>query len=463
MTRRGWYDPRIYGPLAMTLRKVNKVSLPMSMALVAAAAYSAARANYLMLVVMVSLAAVSAFLPRLVKGAVMRSVGAGINDEVPALLAMLIPFVASAKDLASILISASDSLKLKFIGFEARRLRYLLSTGYDERRALRILADTTPSSQLREVIRELLNAEEMGLSRSRVASMLYSRALDSVKRSWSNFVKLGESMSEVMTTLTISAAILMPLAMFGSTAIAIPLASLAIVLSPAMAILLVLSRPKLGEPDGGWHVMAVTLLSVLTSSALLFLGKPMLALALLAAASIYGEVRWIEASRSLRSSLRALREASERARLGLPFVDVLRSASSLGRSLVNSIIKAESVAGKIGIGAAIQNLSDLIYDSLRSRESIQVETYIMLALAIASPVIAAASIAILVNYIASSAISGLFNLAASSYALRAVTIMAPVSPLPSSALYRGKYMSSTPSLLALAALIMAMHAVVRIP
>ncbi|ADL18623.1 hypothetical protein ASAC_0216 [Acidilobus saccharovorans 345-15] len=442
-------DPRIYGPLVTTLNTIDAVSpiLAVVFFIAAGASYVALHAHYLLILVLASLGVIVFFLPELSRRLLASLLGSGINDEMPSLLAVMIPYVASSRDLSAVLVTASESLGLKFSRVETRRLSYLLAAGYDERRALRILADTTPSSRLREVIRELLTVEEMGLSRLRAAVNLYARTMDAVKSTWQSYAKLGETITEAMTTLIVSAAVLLPLSLFGSSNLLIPLAVLMMVLSPSLAILLALLRPKLGEPEGGWWVAGLTIGSAVAASLIMFLGRYLAALIILTLATIVSEASWARLSKRFAESLRLLREASERARLGLPFADVLSRASMLGKSIINAIVSSDKVAGRVGIGPALQSFVDIFYESLRSLKSLQVEAYILMGISAVAPAISLVGVYALVNYIASSSLSSMLtNTLSVQYAARLLMAMSPLSTLPAASLHRGRRMSPAASL-----------------
>ncbi|MFP3312126.1 MAG: type II secretion system F family protein [Acidilobus sp.] len=460
MMRRKLSDPRLYGPLAITLNKLNAISAPLSVAAFTSALLSrfALHLNYAVPTAFAAFGALFIVMPALARKLAMSLLGSGIDDEMPALLAVMIPYVASSRDLASVLTTAAESLKLRFVRNESRRLQYLLSAGYDERRALRILADTTPSARLRDVLRELLAVEELGLSRARAATELYSRTMDAIKVSWQSYAKLGETITEAITTIIVSAAVLLPLSFFGNADLLMPLAVLVMVLSPSLAMMLAMLRPRLGEPDGSWWVAGLTISSTSLASLLLFLDRYLPAALALLATSIISEASWIRLSRRVASSLRLLREASERARLGLPFGDVISRASVLGKSVVQALLDSDRVAGRIGVGPAIQGFADILYESLRSLRSLQVEAYVLMGVSAVAPAIALAGVYAIANYISSSSLSlMLSNVASVTYASRLLLAISPLSTLPTAALYRGRRMSSTPSLVALLLSLAALH------
>jgi len=266
--RKAFYDPRLYGRAARWLRATERASLPVSASLaLASAVVLLTLRDPLWAVVLAASAAFSAAAPYIAARTYSYVVASGTEGELPAALAFLIPYASSSRDLANLLVYAARELKLRFLGREAWRLEALMASGNDERAALRFLADTSPSQRLRLIITELLNAEELGLPRSRLVATLYSRTLDLVRTSWSNYVKVGEVVVEGVITLVASATILVPIAVIGSASLLAPLAAISAAISIGSALLLAFERPRLGDLEGGWSIGGLTLTAAVLASA----------------------------------------------------------------------------------------------------------------------------------------------------------------------------------------------------
>ncbi len=442
-----WYDPRLYGPHSKELTRLRALSMPAS----AAAAFLALTSLIALRDTALSVAlAVGAFLVWLTPSITIKVrsyiLSSGIEAELPAALALLIPYAASSRDLANLLIYAARELRLRFLGQETWRLEALLSTGMDERGALRFIADTSPSQRLRAIVRELLGAEELGVPRSRLVATIYSRALEMVRQAWSGYVRTGEVIVEGVITLVASTAILVPLVAFGGLQ-AIPiLAALAAALSGGSALALILMRPSLGDLEGGWDIGSATLTSALLSSLLLSKGYILTSIALLAPAALYSELANVRAARGVEQAVAKLREAATRARLGLSFDEHLRLAAPAGGRLVEAAAKAYRIAGRVGLGGAMESFADLVSDALRLVSSVKLEGTLLEAISAAVPAVSAIALRLLTSYVMSTAIAGGLGLTPLYSSMGVLAFIAPLAPLPASALQRGRRLSAAPSL-----------------
>ena len=455
---RGWYDPRLYGPISRRLAAIERASVPLSIAVGAISPVAFLMRRSLILASSLALTAlILAFLPRIVVRIESQLAASGLEAELPAAIALLIPYVASSRDLANLLIYAARELRLRFLGREAWRLSALLSSGMDERAALRFLADTTPSQRLRTVIRELLSAEELGVSRSRLVAAMYSRALDMARTAWSGYVKVGEVVVEGVITLVASIAVLVPLAAFGGLQVMPVLAAMAVALSVGSAIALIVMRPTLGDVEGGWCVGAASLAAVILSSILASRGSIPLAIAVLLPASIYAEIQGVRAERLAEQAIAWLREAASRARLGLPFEDQLRQAAPAGGRLVRAAAAAYRIAGRVGLGGAIESFADLVAEALRSVRATRLEGMVLEAISAAVPAVSAVALKLMASYVASTPFMGALGLTSLSGSMGVLAFMAPLAPLPAAALQRGRRLSPAFSLLSVLALAIALR------
>ena len=455
--RKAFYDPRLYGRAARWLRATDRASLPVSASLaLASAVVLLMLRDPLWAVVLAASAAFSAAAPYIAARTYSYVVASGTEGELPAALAFLIPYAASSRDLANLLVYAARELKLRFLGREAWRLEALMASGNDERAALRFLADTSPSQRLRLIITELLNAEELGLPRSRLVATLYSRTLDLVRTSWSNYVKVGEVVVEGVITLVASAAILVPIAVIGSASLLAPLAAISAAISIGSALLLAFERPRLGDLEGGWSIGGLTLTAAVLASAFTAWGRIAIAVAVLAIAAVYSESLNVVAERKASLAAAKLREAAARARLGMTFDEQLRLAAPAGGKVVEAVAKAFRVAGRVGLGGAIESFADVINDAMRAVSSVRVEGILLESLSAVVPAVSAVAIRVMASYVASSTVFAFLGLGSLAGSLNVLLFMAPLAPLPAAALQRGRRMSATPSLASLVTTLLAM-------
>ncbi|MGC9209667.1 MAG: hypothetical protein ACP5FT_00105 [Acidilobus sp.] len=452
MRRRGWYDPRVYGPASRWLNLLNALSVPASIStlLIAVAIYVTTR-KLLLPATIAALAVVIALSSRLAVRLYSYVISSGVEGELPAALALLIPYAASSRDLANLLIYAAKELRLRFLSKETWRLRALLATGMDERSALRYLANTTSSQRLREVVRELLNAEELGVSRSRLATEIYSRALNMTRSVWSAYAKVGEVLVEGVITLVASIAILVPVAAIGMAQILPLLGTVSAVVSVGSALALIVMRPELGDVEGGWAIGLVTLSSTLLAAMLLFRGFYVPALALLAAAAAYTELASVRLERGLTTAIARLREAATRARLGLSFEEQLSAASSASGKIVEAVARAYRIAGRVGLGGAMEAFADLLSDAVRAVQSVRLEGVLLEAISAVVPSISIVALKMMASYVASAPFLGPIGMSSLAGSIGVITFTAPLAPLPAAALQRGRRLTAGPSLLAVIA------------
>ena len=454
---RRWYDPRLYGRYASLLSRASGLA-PLGAALAVAAAALYFRGLSRLALIAGLLAAPVLAAPYWVAGLVNFVQASGIDEELPVLMAALIPFASSSYDLATLLATLPERLGLKFLRNESYRLRAYLNTGLDERRALRELARTTPSRSLRDVIRELLTAEELGTSRHRMAMVLYERAMSYIKSSWSRYAKAAEALTEGLVTLLVSIVVLLPMFSLSGPQVMAASMALFLLLSTSSTVALALMRPRLGDVEGGAGVLALTLAAAAASAALLFYGRAVVAVALLAAASVVTEALWRRAAASLAAAERGLREAAERARLGLGFADELASLGPVGKGIVGAVIYAGGLVGVSKAGRALEALAEVVSESINTMRSLAQESAMLAALSAASPVISIVTLRTLAGYVARYPLAAMiFPLGAVSMSIRLALAMAPLVVLPAAALSRGKRPSAAYSLAAALASLAAIH------
>ena len=452
---RRWYDPRLYGRYARLLSAVSGLT-PLGAVLAAAAAALYLRGFPRLALAAGLLAAPVAAAPYWVGGLVGFVQASGIDEELPVLMAALIPFASSSYDLATLLATLPERLGLRFLRNESLRLRAYLNTGLDERRALRELARTTPSRSLRDTIRELLTAEELGTSRHRMAMVLYERTMNYMKSSWSRYAKAAEALTEGLVTLLVSIVVLLPMFSLSGPQVMAASMALFVLLSTSSAVALALMRPRLGDVEGGGAALAIALAAATASSALLFYGRYAIAIAALAAASVATEILWRRAAASLAAAERGLREAAERARLGLSFADELRALGSVGQRVVGAVAYASGLVGMPKAGRALEALAEVVSESINTMRSLAQESAILAALSAASPVISIATLRVLAGYVAKYPLAAMiFPLGAISVSMRLALAMAPLVVLPAATLSRGRRPSAAYSLAAVVASLVA--------
>ncbi|MCE4608729.1 MAG: hypothetical protein F7B61_07265 [Caldisphaeraceae archaeon] len=376
--------------------------------------------------------------------------GAGIDAEMPAFLAYLMPYARSSRSLVDLMISIPRSLKLRFIESEVERLRGLINMGMDSRKALKTLAKTTPNQRLGEFLVDYLNAEYMGTAKHSIVSLLYDYAISSLKEKWNAYAEFGRGVVEIGLGLTLSFAIVISLAPIAGPNLVVSLAIIAFTIIPLTSIVLIITMPKMGEEK---HYDAIlSLAPTLLASAMLTEGFGYISLVPLLVAVPFTEVYNTRVKKKASKALESLKVAAEKAKIGKRFDEELYKARFIAGNIAEAIISSEKIAGKIGVSNAIEKLEQLIEESERFSESLRIQSILMIAVSIASLVISILSINFIYSIYAS--IPQGINVGAVTIARNIIISLSPIATLPSSILYRERIPSLLPSLVSTMALLL---------
>jgi len=440
-------EPKLYPP--SHARLFTRLAEALTLAALAASLAGAAAAPFHSTLAFAAEAAALAALaiawmaPRLWRAAV----GAGVNREMPSLLAYVIPYASSARYLADV-IAALPRGFFRWTRYEADRLRYFLDLGYDPVGALEELASTTPSRKLREALNDYIHAQKLGAPRSTVTMRLLERAVEEARSAWRSYTDLGRGLVEAATALVIAAAAMAPMALLsGSVNVGLLAAPLAA--APALGILMLAARPALGDYRGNMAAAAVALLGALASAAAgLALGLEY-EFAVLAAFTVAAEALAAAEARREEAAYAAFREAVEEARYGRALEAALARAAGLAKGVVAAIVEAARVAGRLGVGEALANLYRVVEEARSARLQARGQGLVL-------AVLAAAAVPVAVYTLKSiAAIEGVEILAGSPKSLEAaaqvMVALSPLAPLPASVLMRGWRPGLAPSLASLAA------------
>jgi len=380
-------------------------------------------------------------------------VGAGVNREMPSLLAYVIPYASSARYLADVIAALPRSF-FRWTRYEADRLRYLLDLGYDPVAALQELASTTPSRKLREALNDYIHAQKLGAPRSTVTMRLLERAVEEARSAWRSYTDLGRGLVEAATAIVIAAVAMAPMALLSGTVnvglLAAPLAA-----APALGLLMLVSRPSLGDYRGDMAAATVALLGALASAATgLSLGVEY-EFAVLAAFTVAAEALAMVEARREEAAYAAFREAVEEARYGRALEAALARAAGLAKGVVAAIVEAARVAGRLGVGEALANLYRVVEEARSARLQARGQGLVL-------AILAAAAVPVAVYTLRSiAALEGVEILAGSPRSLEAaaqvMVALSPLAPLPAAILMRGWRPGLAPSLASLAAAWAALH------
>lgn len=371
----------------------------------------------------------------------------GIDNEMPAFLAFLIPYASTSKNLTDLMLMFPKSLNIKFIKYEIDRLKILLGIESDFRKALNKLNETTPNKRLKRFLTDYMQAETMGTSRYGITSLLYKHAMLSLRDKWNSYTELGKEFAEISIGIVLGMGALAPLIMISSPNLVLMIFLLGILFISLISLLLLFIRPNIGEPLGNNYITSGILIMPLLASFLLLIGYNYLALAFLAVTSSIIEINYFRLNKKVLQALTNLRIASEKAKLGKRFdIELLRSRIIAG-NVIDAIISAEKIAGKTGTSHAIEGLSMVIDEAKRLSKSLSSLSLLMIGFSIISPGISL----IIINVMSSvfPAMSQFINLNLNTVILtkKIILSLSPLSPLPISILHRGKQASLIPSLI----------------
>ena len=421
-------DPILVGPLAargIRLVVVALESLAVSAAILAPLVQAlSTRAGAILALLSLASLGLSQLAPR-----AWRSVlASGLEGELPAVLVYLIPYTASPRYLVDV-IAGLPSGVFRWFQHEAARLRLILGLGRDPLTALQELAETTPSRRLREVLEEYTGLQLLGATSAQTSLRILDRAVGLVREKWRGYTEAARAVVELLAAGLVSVAALAPLA----GGLPKGLAALAGLMIMLAVFMLLATRPRLGDtprsPAGPILLGLGAALGAVLAAArgavwgLLALAPPALLLEALA----------LRAARREERALAALREAAERARLGMDPTGPLGEAQLLGPAIV-AVVEATRIAGGIGVYGALQRLARVVEEARLLRRRAWLEGLVLEAVSAAAPAVLA---------VALGRIEGLLQSlpggAAAHVPLGPVLGLAVLAPLPAAVLRRGYY------------------------
>ncbi|MCX8195727.1 MAG: hypothetical protein N3F67_01385 [Acidilobaceae archaeon] len=366
-------------------------------------------------------------------------VGRGVDRELPALLAYLLVYSKSPVHVADLLLRAEGE-GFRWTRFEIARLRLLLDAGKDPISALKRLAETTPAGKFGEVMRDYVNAQTMGASRTQLSMLLFRRAIDAVGEQWRGHVEFGRVVAEGIVAAIVSVVAITPVALLGGS-LPMALVTLPLAMAPAGAIAMLLTRPSIGEYRLGYLESLLTFSVPLAAAAINFKVSPAAGLAFLLGATVAVEIMNVGYRRLSERALAELRAAAEEARLGYLPEERLSRAERLAPEVIRSVISAAKVAGTAGLGEALARLYDLVEEARRHARSASMQAAVLGIVAAFSIPVAIYSLSLLKPAAASMPGLGSGSEGLIEELTRLLLSTSPLVALPAAALQRGWFLS----------------------
>ncbi|MDM7275944.1 MAG: hypothetical protein P3X22_007540 [Thermoprotei archaeon] len=382
------------------------------------------------------------------------ALGSGVDKELPAVLAYLLPYTRSPVQIADLIARLRDEEGYFWFKFEASRLKLLLDLGYDPISALKKLSETTPSRRLAEVIDDYIHVQTLGASRGQVTILLFRHAMDSVRDQWRGHIEFGKLVAEGIVAAVVSMVALAPVALLGG-GYPVILALIPLIVAPAGALAMLATRPALGEYRVGYPEAIITLTVPVVAVALNFKLSLEAGLAYLVGMTIVVEAMALGFRRLSSNAFRELRAAVDEARLGTIPEDRLARAEKAAKGVIKAIISASRVAGTMGVSDALSQLYSLIEEAQRQVRSASTQAVILALISVASLPLAMYSLKILS---ASAAPLGMVNTASIEEVLRIMAATSPLIALSASVLQRGWLISPLYPLIAQALTMMVLAA-----
>ncbi|MCE4619523.1 MAG: hypothetical protein F7C33_00700 [Desulfurococcales archaeon] len=437
--------PDILGPqITIKMRKILKnlyiLSLLTSILSPLIALASPTLGLLLALIAMVELA-----LPNIAVATWRRMLGWGLDRETPAVLTYLLPYASGPKYLADVIVGAPRE-HFTWLRWEADRLEYLLSLGHDPLSALRELARTTPSKKLREALLDYVNTHELGAPRSQVTMRLLERALAEARGQWRGYIELAKGIIESVVALTMSLVVLAPIGFMASKDIA-PLTLIPAILSPVGALALISMRPAIGEGDTGGEIPLLAVTGAFASTIAFLVVGWKIATIILAVLTIIVEYRSHLAFRVEEKATMILREIAVGAKYGRFTHERIAEALPAASKVLRALISALTYAGKLGISEALINVYRVLEEAREARLSSKGQGLILTGVAVLTPPISIYMINMLANLAKGGEALGITSNPQSLAVYLAAA--SPLIPVIGAALWRGRKLSLTPSLIAL--------------
>ncbi len=438
-------DPKLLGPSITTkLIKIFENLLLLSLILSLSTCFILL-INIKIAILSAILALLILILPKFIILLWMRLLGWGVDREIPALLAYLLPYASGPKYLTDIMINIPKKY-FQWFKWEASRLGFLCKRGMDPIIALRELAKTTSSKKLREALLDYVHAYELGTPRSQVTLRLLERAISEVREQWRSYIELSKGVVEAIVAIILSLVVLTPIGYLAGSNIEL-FAFILVLLSPLSVLLMISLRPIIGESSTSSLIPLISVVGAISTSLIYLRSGFFPALILLFIFTIIIEILVVRDTRKEAEAFNALRELAVGAKYGR-FIDIeLARALPVASKLLGAFMDALKYAGKLGAAEALSNVYRVTEEARHARLSAKGQGLILTFLTVITPPVAIYMVKTISAILQGNQfIGGPGNqLAIANY----IVSLSPIIPLIATALWRGKRISLIPSLLSM--------------
>jgi hypothetical protein len=426
------WDPELYGPEpSRFFRLMFKASLILALVLTVLAPLLLLAGLPIFVLALPPVAVLTPYIAPAIWRAIL---GSGVDRELPAVLAYLIPYTRTPINIVD-LIAMLRGEGYFWARFEASRLRFLLDLGYDPLTALKKLAETTPSRGLSEVLRDYINAQTLGVSRGQLTLLLFKHAMESIRDQWRSHIEFGKVVAEGVVAAIVSMAALAPLVLLGG-GYPVLLVAIPAVVAPAGAIAMLATRPSIGEYRLSYFELLLTITVPFIAVAINFRISLEAGLAYLVGMTVVVEAIAIGFKRLSSTSMRELRLAVEESRLGLIPEERLAKAERVASGIIRTVISASRIAGTMGIGEALNQILSLVEEAQRHAKTASLQATILATLSAVSIPIAVYGLNLLKNAVEASSMN-LIDPTSISHIIWLIAATSPLVALPASILQRG--------------------------
>ena len=426
------WDPELYGPEpSRFFRLMFKASLILALVLTVLAPLLLLAGLPVFVLALPPVAVLTPYIAPAIWRAIL---GSGVDRELPAVLAYLIPYTRTPINIVD-LIAMLRGEGYFWARFEASRLRFLLDLGYDPLTALKKLAETTPSRGLSEVLRDYINAQTLGVSRGQLTLLLFKHAMESIRDQWRSHIEFGKVVAEGVVAAIVSMAALAPLVLLGG-GYPVLLVAIPAVVAPAGAIAMLATRPSIGEYRLSYFELLLTITVPFIAVAINFRISLEAGLAYLVGMTVVVEAIAIGFKRLSSTSMRELRLAVEESRLGLIPEERLAKAERVASGIIRTVISASRIAGTMGIGEALNQILSLVEEAQRHAKTASLQATILATLSAVSIPIAVYGLNLLKNAVEASSMN-LIDPTSISHIIWLIAATSPLVALPASILQRG--------------------------
>ena len=387
-----------------------------------------------------------------------RLVGPLIDREVPSLLAYLLPYSPVASHIADLIVEAGRSGGFRWVRLEAERLWVLMRLGLDPERALQRLVETTPSRSLASALSDYIHAQKLGLPRSQLTLLLMRSALEAVRSSWESYYSLVRGLGELGVTVTVTAAVVVPVALLVSPGYAVAAAAVPIVAAPIFSLLMLAFRPQLGGSKPPTPLFITAYAAPIAVFALALTAGDTVALAAAAAAALAVEAAamWHGAVESRALSM--LKVAAGNAKYGLDYEEALRKAEPVAEGVVRSVLKASRIAGRSGVGEALDNMYRVFAEARIRAEALRGSAVMLALVTVIAPALAVYSVRLIAGLAVQAPELIPFTEEAAGRVVDLLVAGAPLVPMPAASMHRPWLPSLAPGLLSMVLALAALKA-----